>query len=255
MEALPQGLVNLRDVGGLPLVSGGFTNRGLLFRSESLQEASDADADLLIQQHRIGSVIDLRSASETISEGRGPLAQSSVVYVNVPLNPAPIDLVSAEGLPAGALTARVYRGFVDDPNGALPMIFRILPDLLRTPTLVHCAAGKDRTGLVIAMILEIVGVTRDAVVTDYLASEVNNHRVNEMLARSPRYRAHMSTVNPEFYEVHEHAIRTYLDSLDQDYGGVRGWAEHRGISLDQLDRIAGILSDAGAPADHAPADQ
>lgn len=248
VEVLPQGLVNLRDVGGLPLASGGVTVGGLLFRSESLQEASDADADLLLREYRIGTVVDLRSARETITEGRGPLAHASVTYVNVPLNPAPIDLAATEGLAPGALTARVYRGFVDDPEGSLPMIFRMLPEFLETPTLVHCAAGKDRTGLVIAMILEIAGVTREAVVGDYVASEANNHRVNEMLARSPRYRAHMGKVNPEFYEVHEHAIRTYLDSLDQDFGGVRGWALHRGVSRDHLDRIADALSDTGGEA-------
>lgn len=240
-ERTPQGLVNLRDVGGIALTSGGSIRSGVLFRSESLQEASDADARVLLDRYRVVNVVDLRSARETVTEGRGPLGSSSVTYLNIPLNPAPVELVSDTARPPGDLTAQVYRSFADDPDGGLPRVFWLLPELLASPTLVHCAAGKDRTGLVIAMILEVAGAERDAVVADYLASAANNDRVNEMLSRSPRYEAHMSKVHPEFYEVHALAITTYLESLDRDFGGVRGWARSRGLTDAQLDRIASHL--------------
>ena len=210
-ESTPQGLVNLRDVGGIPLTSGGSIRPGVLFRSESLQEATDEDARHLLDHHGVVNVVDLRSARETVTEGRGPLSQASVTYINIPLNPAPVELVTDATRPPGALTAQVYRAFADDPDGGLPRVFRLLPELLYSPTLVHCAAGKDRTGLVVAMILEVAGVSRSAVVADYLASAANNDRVNEMLSRSPRYKAHMGKVHPEFYEVHELAITNYLE--------------------------------------------
>jgi len=237
-SAAAQGLVNLRDLGGLPLGGGGRTKSGVLFRSESLQEATDDDADLLLRGHRVATVVDLRSARETVMEGRGPLAGASVAYLNIPLDPAPVDLATASGMRPGELTAQVYRAFADDPQGGLRRVFQLLPELLATPTLVHCAAGKDRTGLVVAMTLEVAGVAREAVIADYLASEINNHRVNEMLSRSPRYRAHMTKVHPEFYEVHEFAITEYLESLDRDFGGVQGWARSMGISDQQLARIS-----------------
>ncbi len=240
-QATAQGLVNLRDLGGLPLTGGGRTRAGVLFRSESLQEATDADSELLLREFRLGAVLDLRSARETVSEGRGPLASASVSYLNIPLNPAPVDLATSSDMRPGELTAQVYRAFADDPEGGLPKVFRLLPELMAAPTLIHCAAGKDRTGLVVAMTLEIAGVTRDAVIADYLVSQVNNHRVNEMLSRSPRYRAHMTKVHPEFYEVHEFAITEYLQSLDRDFGGVRGWAQSAGIGDEYMDRISDHL--------------
>lgn len=233
-----QGLVNLRDLGGLPLDGGGQTQSGVLFRSESLQEATEQDAEMLVSGYRIGTIVDLRSARETVTEGRGPLAGASVTYVNVPLNPAPVDLATVTRMQPGELTATVYRAFADDPQGGLRRVFQLLPELLSTPTLIHCAAGKDRTGLVAAMALEIAGVRRDAVIADYLVSESNNHLVNEMLSRSPRYRAHMTKVHPEFYEVHEQAITAYLESLDRDFGGVHGWARSMGISDQHLERIS-----------------
>lgn len=237
-----EGIVNLRDVGGLPLEAGGHVRRGVLFRSESLQEASAGDAEALVSGLGIGSVLDLRSAAESIREGRGPLEGAALTYVNIPLNPAALDLVRDPERPSGYLTAQVYRGFAQDPYGSLPRVFALMPELLEQPTLVHCAAGKDRTGLVVAMTLEIAGVSRDAVVEDYLRSAVANDRVNEMLSRSPRYRAHMQKADPEFYEVHEHAIRGYLEWLDSEFGGAAAWAQQRGVSARHLDRITELLT-------------
>jgi protein-tyrosine phosphatase len=235
------GLVNFRDVGGLPLSSGGRVRRGLLYRSESLQEISELDADRILDEHGVRAILDLRSSRETVDEGRGVLGRRALTYVNAPLNPAPVGLDQDPGWPAGELTAHVYRAFLDDPEGELPRALGMLPVLLQTPTLVHCAAGKDRTGLVIAMTLEIAGVEREAVLADYVRSSHANDLVNEMLFRSPRYLAHSRKVNPEFYEVHPHAMRRFLDVVDEEYGGVRGWAVERGVSQGYLDDIASAL--------------
>jgi len=237
------GLVNFRDVGGLPLSSGGEVRRGWLFRSESLQEISESDADRIQSEHGIRSVLDLRSSQETVAEGRGPLGLRAVTYVNAPLNPAPLGLEHDPDWPAGELTAHVYRAFLDEPEGELPRALGMMPVLLQTPTLVHCAAGKDRTGLVIAMTLEIAGVEREAVLADYVRSSQANDLVNEMLFRSPRYLAHSRKVSPEFYEVHLHAMRRFLEVVDEEYGGVRGWAVKRGVNEGYLDDIASALRD------------
>ncbi|MFY9330917.1 MAG: tyrosine-protein phosphatase [Candidatus Nanopelagicales bacterium] len=236
-----QGLVNLRDVGGLPLRDGGFTRRGVLFRSESLQEATSHDVERLTEQYQIASIMDLRSARESITEGRGPVDAKAITYLNIPLDPAPLDLEFDPDWPSGQLTSYVYQSFANVPSGGLGRVFAFLPQLLDGPTLVHCAAGKDRTGLVIAITLEIAGVTREAVMADYLASGQNNDRVNDMLRRSPRYLAHMGKVNNEFYEVHEHAMSSFLDWLDRTHGGARNWAMSRGVEDSQLDRLAAAL--------------
>lgn len=237
------GLVNFRDVGGLPLSSGGRVKKGVLYRSESLQETSEADAAKILNEHGIRAILDLRSARETVDEGRGALGRLALTYVNAPLNPAPVGLEHDPQWPSGELTAHVYRAFLEDPEGELPRALGLLPVLLQTPTLVHCAAGKDRTGLVIAMTLEIVGVEREAVLADYVQSRHANDQVNEMLFRSPRYLAHSRKVNSEFYEVHPHAMRRFLEVVDETYGGVRNWAIERGISPGYLDDLSSALRD------------
>ena len=241
MDPALRGLVNLRDVGGLPTADGAVTLPGRLFRSEALVELDREDARWLIREARLGAVVDLRSASETISEGRGVLTEFPLIYVNVPIDPASITLVREPDAQDGDLTASVYIGLLDQPGGMLAHAVKVLGTVLEQPTLVHCAAGKDRTGIVIALALSIAGVEREAIVADYLRSEVNNERVNEMLRRSPRYSVHMTKVDAEFYEVHERAIRRFLDHLDSVHGGVREWARTRGIPEATLDRIADHL--------------
>jgi protein tyrosine/serine phosphatase len=238
-----RGLVNLRDVGGLPTVDGSVTRPGRLFRSEALVELEREDARWLIHEAGLGAVVDLRSASETISEGRGVLTEFPLLYVNVPIDPASVTLVREPEAQGGDLTASVYIGLLEHPHGMLAHAVKVLGTLLDQPTLVHCAAGKDRTGIVIALALSIAGVEREAIVADYLRSEANNELVNEMLRRSSRYSVHMTKVDAEFYEVHERAIRRFLDHVDSTYGGVRGWALAQGIPGGTLDRIADMLRD------------
>ncbi len=243
MDPELRGLVNLRDVGGLPTADGSVTRPGRLFRSEALVELEQDDARWLIREAGLGAVVDLRSASETISEGRGILTEFPLIYVNVPIDPASITLVREPDAQDGDLTASVYIGLLEQTNGMLAHAIKVLGTLLEQPTLVHCAAGKDRTGIVIALALSIAGVDREAIVTDYLRTEANNERVNEMLRRSPRYSVHMTRVDGEFYEVHERAIRRFLDHLDAVYGGARQWARAQGIAEATLDRIAEHLRD------------
>jgi protein-tyrosine phosphatase len=236
-----RGVTNFRDLGGLPVVGGGRTRRGRFFRSESVGAMTDEDVEVVVGTLGIGAVLDLRSSGETIDEGRGPLGRKSVIYANVPMNPAALHLFRDESFLPGDLTASVYNAFLDEAAGMLPNVVRMLATLLDVPTVVHCAAGKDRTGLVIALTLDLVGVDRTCVVEDYMASAESVDAVNEMLARSARYRAHMEKVDREFYEVHERAILGFFSHLDAAYGGSAGWATARGLSDDVVRRLRAAL--------------
>lgn len=236
-----QGVSNFRDLGGLPTTDGGRIRAGRFFRSESVGAMTEDDVEVALSHLGIGAVLDLRSAGETIDEGRGPLGRKPVLYLNVPLNPAALHLFREESFLPGDLTASVYNGFIDQESGMLPRAVRMLGTLLDVPTVVHCAAGKDRTGLVVALTLELVGVDRTSIVEDYMVSAESVDAVNEMLARSDRYREHMTKVDREFYEVHERAILGFFSHLDREYGGGHGWARRRGLSDDDVQRLRAAL--------------
>ncbi len=126
-------------------------------------------------------------------------------------------------------TLHFYRETLNSPGPVLPTVLRLLAATAGRPTVLHCAAGKDRTGLVTALTLSLAGVDEADIVDDYLASAHNMPRIVERFRGWPFYRDHMAAVAPELYETHERTIRGFLDVLDRDWGGAAGWAAARGI--------------------------
>ena len=176
-------LPNGRDLGGLP-AAGGRTHRGVLFRS-----AAPADAALLPELERLGirTVIDLRTDEERDSQPLVLPTGTEVVRANVladrpssgaaSLGAIAAAALSGEGeldVDLGDLTSTMltsYRQFVELPSGrrATGEALQAIAEA-RGPVLVHCTAGKDRTGWVIALALHAAGVGQGPIEDDYLAS-------------------------------------------------------------------------------------
>jgi protein-tyrosine phosphatase len=125
-------------------------------------------------------------------QGRGLLGQSSLGYVNLPLKAAPTAAGTPQAsLPSaglGSATLDFYIGHLESSSSMLPLALQILAVSLTRPVVVHCAAGKDRTGLVVALALGIAGVSDEAIVADYLATAQNMPLINERFQAWPRYR-------------------------------------------------------------------
>ena len=237
------GAFNFRDLGGLPTADGRRTRAGRLFRSDTLQALTEADVAHLTRSLGVMLVMDLRDAGEAVQEGRGLLGDSPLCYVNLPLEPAPVansvPAADTAASAAGGATLDFYLGHLASGSPVLPLALQILAVSLARPAVVHCAAGKDRTGLVVALVLGVVGVPNEAIVADYMATARNMPRINERFQRWPRYRDHMAAADPELYLVQEHTIQAFLRQLDQRYGGTRGWASRRGVP----DPLLGMLAD------------
>jgi protein-tyrosine phosphatase len=236
------GAFNFRDLGGLPTIDGRRTRSGLLFRSDTLQALTKEDVAHLVKSLSVMLVMDLRDAGEAIGEGRGLLGDSPLSYVNIPLEPAPTVAAPSHAAPApGSATLDFYLGHLDPGSPVLPLALQILAVALTRPAVVHCAAGKDRTGLVVALVLSVIGVRDEAIVADYMATAQNMPRINERFQSWPRYREHMAAADPELYHVQEHAIQAFLRELDQRHGGARTWATRRGVPGSLLDMLTDRL--------------
>jgi protein-tyrosine phosphatase len=234
----PTGTLNFRDLGGLPAGAGRRTRPGVLFRSDTLQALTDDDVALLVGRIGLEAVIDLRVGAEAVEQGRGPLVGRDVTYLNAPLREAePNDDPPARQ----ALLFSLMH--LEAPTSVLGSVVRAAAAFAGRPTVVHCAAGKDRTGLVVTLLLALAGVDREAIVADYLASGENMDAVMARFATWPRYAQHMSTVAPEMYMAHEATVRGVLDALDERYGGVHGWAIARGIDAVLLARFPDLLTE------------
>lgn len=238
MADAPEATLNFRDLGGLPTGPGRRTRPGVLFRSDTLQALTDSDVTLLVERLGVEVVIDLRIGPEAVEQGRGPLVTRDVTYLNAPLREAePNDEPPARQ----ALLFSLQH--LEAPTSVLSSVIRAAAAFAGRPTVVHCAAGKDRTGLVITLLLALAGVEREAIVADYLASGPNMAAVKARFATWPRYRTHMATVAPEMYMAHESTVRGVLDVLDERFGGAHGWATTRGIDAGLLARLPGLLTE------------
>jgi protein-tyrosine phosphatase len=179
------GAYNFRDLGGLQLPDGRRTRYGLLFRSDTLQALTVSDVAFLRQTIGLRVVVDLRLAHEVAEEGRGLLSTADEVsYLN-----APLEMAKTDGILPGEVMKHLYNQCL--ASESLATAVRHIAEHAGRPIVFHCAAGKDRTGIVAALVLTLLGVADEVIVADYLASTANMPRVVERLMSWPHYREHL----------------------------------------------------------------
>ena len=226
---MPELLPNLRDIGGMPAIAGSVVKHHMVFRS-AMPEADDLVPEPITWPPRL--VIDLRSRSE--SESIHPLAALSDRVINLPL----LSALRPDAAPAADL-ASLYRVMLDYADQHLLELVREVSEA-DGPTLIHCAAGKDRTGVSIALLLRLVGVERDHVVADYLATADAFAAVAARLEHGPGSE-HRQTLPREFFEVRQDAIESVLDFWDGHDGGTEGWFDAIGAEAGLTDRLRSTL--------------
>ena len=251
-------LVNLRDVGGMPTSDGGRIATGQLLRSDNLQSLTDSDINALLDLG-LTDVIDLRSDLENAQEGPGPLTKVSRVTIHhhslfkenlteeqtesqltEQLNELSPEEIIGKALPWTEVVTPTIQ--VDDESASFYLSYVVdrpdsvlasLRDIAYAPgaALVHCAAGKDRTGTIVALSLSLVGADREAIIDDYAASSERIERILDKLARSDTYRDNVRSQTVAAQMTHPETMRAVLDYVDSEYGNVArllsgiGWTD------------------------------
>lgn len=253
------GAWNFRDVAGLTGVT-----PGRLFRSSELSHLDDSGRTAMAELG-ISDVADLRSHVELERRGSGAVPEGVVVH-HLPFP----DLSHAHAGDGAAPHETIWRRMMSEPSdeepsdaarrwmtqeyerfptlGGAQRAVRLIVTMLGEggPVLVHCFAGKDRTGFAVAVALEAAGVDRDAVLADYLRSNTAVARLRESILESVRRRDGMT---PEVVSFAESRLtdevlgvrEDYLDSarrvLDETYGGLPGYLAAAGVAEDDLARL------------------
>jgi protein tyrosine/serine phosphatase len=244
-----EGAVNARDLAGLPLPGGGQVAPRVLLRSDNLQDLTPADIEVLVEDHGLRTVIDLRTEYELRSEGPGPLHEEPRVRIEhhslYPATGGGTDLDLEPGTirpwsnsagsdhPDEIPTVRAYMGYLARRPDSIAASLRAIAHT-DGATLVHCAAGKDRTGTVVALALAVAGAAPEDIDADYLATGENIEAIVARLVASPTYRAEMQQ-----HDVARHApmpgtMPRLLELLERDHGGYEAWLLGAGLTSGDL---------------------
>jgi protein-tyrosine phosphatase len=259
-----EGAVNVRDLGGLPTQDGNETVAGRLLRADNLQELSPSDIRRLVRDIGVTTVVDLRSSAEVASEGPAPL--DTVPGVRHAHHPVIPELGSATDAVAEALllkqekdrsrfpsdpTCGHYLGYLEDrPDQVVDAVRSIAH--AEGAALVHCAAGKDRTGVVVALALTAAGVRPEAVVADYAAT---GDRIEAILGRLRKSRTYARDIDSQPVVAHlarPETMAAFLQQMDVRYGGVVRWLADQGFDDDDLRLLRAKLRDDTDPQSSQP---
>lgn len=253
-----EGAVNVRELGGLPTGDGGRIARGRLLRADNLQGLSEADVKALVDTHGLSTVVDLRSTPEVELEGPGPLrADPRVRHAHLSVLP---ELGETTDVTADAVATRrernharypadfmcgLYLGYLADrPESVVAAIREV--NQADGAALVHCAAGKDRTGTVVALALSAVGVPDEEVAEDYAATAERIVAVLDRLRSTPTYADDIDRIPVEAHTPRAETMRSFLQELDNEYGGAAGWLRRHGFGSAELATLRARLVDGGA---------
>jgi protein-tyrosine phosphatase len=224
------GTANTRDTGGLLTADGRRTASRRLLRSDSLQHLSLADVRRLVVDYGVRAVADLRAGIEVAAEGPGPMTREPLVTIaHLSLFPERDDYavpMAERRPPVGRGFSGLYLGFLLQRPDSVLAALRLIANG-DGATVVHCTAGKDRTGVVVALALAEAGVQRAAIVADYAASA---ERYGEVLRRHVRETAEggLARVAALMHVPRAITMERFLDALAEHSGGVGPWLAAHG---------------------------
>jgi protein tyrosine/serine phosphatase len=119
-------------------------------------------------------------------------------------------------------------------------VVRLLAEL-EVPAVFHCAAGKDRTGVISSVLLSLVGVPEETIVADYAFSRQNIDRINARLGASETYQRLMQDLPDGAYDADPAAVRHFLGRVAKELGSFEAWAESAGVDAEVRDRLRARL--------------
>ncbi len=234
------GAFNFRDLGGYRSTSGRVTRWGRLYRSDTLHDLTAADVEVL-RSFGLATIVDLRTRRELASTGRGRLESEPIAFHHLSvITEGNGEVMGAPTAPGEELGDR-YLWYLDGGRQALVDALTLVAEPANLPLVFHCAAGKDRTGVLAALVLDIVGVDPDLIVADYV---ITADRMELILGRyrdDPAVAERMATVPAYRFEVQAQSMQRFLEGLHDRFGGGGAWAVAAGVAPESVDRLQDLL--------------
>jgi protein-tyrosine phosphatase len=239
-----ESIFNFRDVGGLRTTDGRVVTTGRVFRADGLHRASERDVAALASVG-LRTVLDLRTTGELAD--RGVFDHHGVVHRHLPLlaevwDPEVLEIEA----PAHEFLAARYLEILDEGAEPIGEALRTIAESPNLPLVFHCAAGKDRTGVLAAVLLALLGVADDDVVADYARSADAVLRFQEWTrTEHPEWHEAMANQPEAYAAAPAAAMQAVLDDVRLRWGSIAGYAADVGAGPDVVTALrTTLLTDA-----------
>ena len=232
-----EGCFNFRDIGGYKNQDGKSVKKGLYFRTGRQDRMTERDLAQL-SDLKISTQIDLRKPDEVLDQGKGPLETMGANYINIAVIPEGGSDQLSKLVGDTGISGKRYLGYLEFGPTSWLRLFGILAEQENLPVVLHCTAGKDRTGVSTAFLLSVLGVSRDVIEADYLLTNLDTERQADFIEKTSGY--------PEGYDrksmitaagVPEDAMSDFLDGVESKWGSVIEYLEKIGISREQMEKV------------------
>jgi protein tyrosine/serine phosphatase len=237
------GLVNVRDLGGLVTRDGRIVRARQVIRSDNPKGLTQKGQQELASDVAPTLVLDLRVPLEVDREGYS-IQSAGTTVLNLPMIPqSGITQVDIDAGAAGDLVEDYLRQ-IEVNAGSMVAALHLIADPSNRPVVVHCTAGKDRTGIVVAMLLSIIGVPDEDIVADYHVTSANMGPILERIRAARVFQDNGLAQAPSWiFESEPATMREFLVRLQAAYGSAEQWALAKGLPLEDIEGMRSTLLD------------
>jgi protein-tyrosine phosphatase len=236
---------NFRDLGGYETRDGGRTRWQTMYRSDTLHRLTRSD-EVVFASLAIRTVIDLRSGLEIDDHGRFPFLGRAAAWHHAPMLDDVKLRLPVEGDAVPARDERVaqnpYMYIVDEFGGSIAATFKLLAADDALPAVYHCTSGKDRTGIITALMLELLGVPDTTIAADYaLTEETRDRSTSWISAHEPELAAFFAQIPPERSSAQPEKILEFLDGIRAVHGSASDLLMRLGVTGEEQAALHGRL--------------
>jgi protein-tyrosine phosphatase len=223
---------NFRDLGGYATADGRAVKWRTVFRADGVHRLSADDLAPL----GVRTVLDLRTHDEL---ERGRFTHDSIAHHHLPIIHTPWTEQSFDGeVDAVTFLADRYIDMLDEGRESIARALHIMSDESALPLVFHCAAGKDRTGVVAAILLSVLGVQDDDIADDYSLSRLGMGRFKEWIIETfPDWADSMTRQPDAFLDAPAEAMHLFLERMRHGFGSVDAYVRGLGVGDDTLDAV------------------
>lgn len=240
----PEGIHNFRELSGYQLRSGGVIRSAMIYRSGALELMTERDRQWLQEQIRLRRILDLRHPDE-LAGTKGPHALADrVVALSIFKETQTQESLIAElnGLYGNGPSPRRYLHYLDIGGERLAEGFRMFADDENYPVLVHCTAGKDRTGVLLGMLMDVLGASDEDIANEYGLSDASIDRLIAYLRSSGRalegtddeIRARLSTPPDR--------MAGFIELMREKHGSSEAFFIKQGVTEEEIQKVRDLLA-------------